>query len=320
MKITEILKNSTKPIFSLEILPPPKGQSIDSLYDSIDIVQDFSPSFINVTYHREEYIYKKLSNNYLERIPVRRRPGTVGICAAINNRYKINTVPHLICGGFSKAETENALIDFNYLGIHNILALRGDAIKTESAFVPHPDGNKHAIDLVKQIANMNQGIYLSDEVETPKPTNFCIGVAGYPEKHFESPNIDADINFLKEKVEAGAEYIITQMFFDNTKFYRFVDKCRKMNINVPILPGIKPITIKTHNTILPKLFHIDIPEKLAQKLYACKNNAEAKKIGVEWAIEQCNDLIKNEVQGVHFFSMCRTESIRDIAKEIFKQQ
>jgi methylenetetrahydrofolate reductase (NADPH) len=318
MKVIEHLKKSKSTLFSFEILPPLKGKSIHSIYESIDPLVDFNPSFINVTYHREEYIYKKREGGFLERIPVRKRPGTVGICAAIINKYKIDTVPHLICGGFTKEETENALIDLQFLGIDNVLALRGDAVKSEAAFVPEPGGNEHAIDLVKQIVSMNEGKYLNEEVtDLSTHSSYCIGVAGYPEKHFECPNIKADLKYLKAKVDAGAEYIVTQLFYNNEKYFEYVKLCREMGINVPIIPGIKPISNKKQLQSLPKFFHIEIPETLAEAIDKSKSDNESKEIGVEWTINQCKELIKQGAPCIHFYTMGKSESVRKIAKAIF---
>jgi methylenetetrahydrofolate reductase (NADPH) len=318
MKVSEHLKKAKSTLFSFEILPPLKGKSIHSIYESIDPLIDFSPSFINVTYHREEYIYKKRDGGYLERIPVRKRPGTVGICAAIINKYKIDTVPHLICGGFTKEETENALIDLQFLGIDNILALRGDAVKSESTFMPEPGGNEHAIDLVRQIVSLNEGKYLNEEVtDLSTHSSFCIGIAGYPEKHFECPNIKADLKYLKAKVDAGAEYIVTQLFYNNAKFFEYVKLCRDMGIKVPIIPGIKPLSNKKQLQSLPKFFHIEIPETLAESIDKCKSDNEAKEIGVEWTIMQCKELIKQGAPCIHFYTMGKSESVRKIAKAIF---
>ena len=255
----ELLKTTDKPLFSFEILPPLKGKSIQSIYDGIDPLMEFNPAFVNVTYHREEFIYKKREKGFLEKIAIKKRPGTVGICAAIMNKYNIEAIPHLICGGFTKEETENALIDLNFLGIDNVLALRGDPIKTETHFVPEQGGNRYAVDLVKQIVELNNGNYMDENIENATPTNFSIGVAGYPEKHFESPNMKADIKRLKEKIDAGADYVVTQLFYDNKKFFSFVDACREAGIDVPIVPGIKPIESMRHITFLPKFFNIDLP-------------------------------------------------------------
>ena len=317
MKVIDYIKGAKKPMFSFEILPPLKGKRIESIYEGIEPLMEFDPKFVNVTYHREEYVYKKREKGYLEKISIRKRPGTVGICAAIMNKYNIEAVPHLICGGFSKEETENALIDLSFLGINNVLALRGDAIKTEATFNPDPDGHEYAVDLVKQIKSMNEGKFMDDELQNPEPTEFCIGVAGYPEKHFEAMNLKSDLKHLKEKVDSGAEYIVTQMFFNNEKYFEFVDKCRAMDINVPIVPGIKPIATLRHITFLPKFFHIDLPDALADELENCKTNADVKELGIEWAIKQSQELIKKGAPGIHFYTMSKSEAVRRIAKEVF---
>jgi len=280
MKVIDHLTNSKDTLFSFEILPPLKGKSIQSIFDGIDPLMEFNPKFINVTYHREEYIYIERENGLLEKIAIRKRPGTVGICAAIMNKYNVDAVPHLICGGFSKEETENALIDLQFLGIDNVLALRGDSIKTESAFRPHKDGHAYAVDLINQISEMNSGNYIVDDVQLEQ-TDFCIGTAGYPEKHFESMNMTTDLHYLKGKVDAGAEYIVTQMFFDNQKYFEFVKACREIGITVPIIPGIKPIKNLNHITFLPKFFKIDFPNDLSRALLTCKDNKAVEQVGIE---------------------------------------
>ncbi|MBL7856437.1 MAG: methylenetetrahydrofolate reductase [NAD(P)H] [Cyclobacteriaceae bacterium] len=318
MKVTEHLKLAGgKTLFTIEILPPLKGENIKVLFDNIDPLMEFKPPFIDVTYHREEYVYKKKENGLLEKRSTRKRPGTVGICAAIQNKYKVDTVPHIICGGFNKEETENALIDLHFLGIDNVLALQGDAIKTESRFNPDPEGHKYASDLLQQVVDMNKGIYLDDDMQSATPTNFCIGVAGYPEKHFSAPNLKTDLKYLKLKVDLGAEYIVTQMFFDNLKYFEFVDKCREAGINVPIIPGIKPITSKGQTTILPKTFHIDLPEELADEVEKCKDNAAVKEVGIQWCVQQSKELIKKGVPTLHFYSMGKSDPIYRIARELF---
>lgn len=318
MKVTEHLARANgKTLFTIEVLPPLKGENIRTLFDHIDPLMEFKPPFIDVTYHREEYVYKKKENGLLEKQSVRKRPGTVGICAAIQNNYKVDTVPHIICGGFTKEETENALIDLHFLGINNVLLLQGDAIKNEPRFVPEPNGHRYASDLLEQVACMNKGQYLDDELEHTAPTDFCIGVAGYPEKHFYAPNLKTDLKYLKLKVDLGAGYIVTQMFFDNKKYFEFVDKCREAGINVPIIPGLKPITSKGQLNVLPKTFHIDIPEDLADEVERCKDNAAAKEVGVKWAIEQSRELIKHGVPTLHFYSMGKSDPIFRIAKELF---
>lgn len=318
MKVTEHLaKAQGKTLFSIEILPPLKGQSIEYIFAGIDPLMDFNPSFIDVTYHREEFLYKKRPDGSLLKKSVKKRPGTVGICAALKNKYSVDPVPHIICGGFSKEETENALIDLNFLGIDNVLALRGDSIKNEPSFIPEPDGNAYATDLVKQVKAMNEGRYLEDELENAVKTNFCIGVAGYPEKHFEAPNLKSDLKYLKEKVDAGAEYIVTQMFFDNTKFFDFVEKCRQAGINIPIIPGIKPITGRKQTTVLPRIFHIDLPEALQDEIDNCKDDRLVKEIGIEWAIQQCKELVAKKVPCLHFYTMGTSEATKRIAQAVY---
>ncbi len=316
MKVTYHIKSYKETLFSFEILPPLKGKSIQSIYDGIDPLMEFKPKFVNVTYHREEYIYKERENGLLEKIAIRKRPGTVGICAAIMNKYQVDAVPHLICGGFSKEETENALIDLQFLGIDNVLALRGDSIKTESNFRPHKDGHTYAEDLIKQITEMNNGVYLMDDV-TLEPTDFCIGAAGYPEKHFEAMNLQTDLHYLKAKVAAGAEYIVTQMFFDNEKYFAFVKACRDIGINVPIIPGLKPIKSMNHISFLPKFFHIDYPEELSTELLKCKNNQEVEAVGLEWGIHQSKQLKEAGVPCIHYYTMSNSSMVKAIAKEIF---
>jgi methylenetetrahydrofolate reductase (NADPH) len=318
MKVTEHLSRANgKTLFTIEILPPLKGENIESLFANIDPLMEFKPPFIDVTYHREEYVYKTKENGLLEKSTTRKRPGTVGICAAIQNKYKVDTVPHIICGGFTKEETENALIDLHFLGIDNVLVLQGDAIKTESRFIPEPGGHHYASELLQQVVAMNQGRYLDDTLQNPTPTNFCIGVAGYPEKHYCAPNLTTDLKYLKLKVDLGANSVVTQMFFDNKKYFDFVARCREIGINVPIIPGIKPITSKAQTTVLPKVFHIDIPEDLADAIDKCKNNAEAKEVGIEWCIQQSRELIKYGVPTLHFYSMGKSDPIYRIAKELF---
>ncbi|MFM7486173.1 MAG: methylenetetrahydrofolate reductase, partial [Cytophagales bacterium] len=296
MKVIDHIKNANgKTLFSIEILPPLKGENIRTLFDNIDPLMEFKPPFIDVTYHREEYVFKKKENGLLEKSTTRKRPGTVGICAAIQNHYKVDTVPHIICGGFSREETENALIDLHFLGVDNVLVLQGDAIKTESRFVAEPDGHRYASELLEQVKKMNDGMYLDEDLDKPSPTNFCIGVAGYPEKHFNAPNLKTDLKYLKLKVDLGAEYIVTQMFFNNQAYFDFVDKCREIGINIPIIPGIKPITAKGQLTVLPKIFNIDIPEELTDAIHACKDNAAAKQVGIEWCVAQSKELMKRGV-------------------------
>jgi methylenetetrahydrofolate reductase (NADPH) len=316
MKVIDHLNEAKSTLFSFEILPPLKGKSIQSIFDGIDPLMEFKPKYINVTYHREEYIFKERNNGLLEKIAIRKRPGTVGICAAIMNKYQVDAVPHLICGGFSKEETENALIDLQFLGIDNVLALRGDSIKTESAFRPHTEGHSYAVDLIKQVVEMNSGKYITEDFQL-EPTNYCIGTAGYPEKHFEAMNLSTDLQYLKAKVDAGAEYIVTQMFFDNQKYFEFVDACRAIGITVPIIPGIKPIKTLNHTTFLPKLFHIDYPEALAKELLKCKDNEAVKHLGIEWGIQQSKELKAQNVPGIHYYTMSNSDEVKAIASQVF---
>ena len=262
MTLTDILQQPDHSRFSIELLPPLKGQHIDSIYQTMDALMPFNPAFVDVTYHREEYVYREVGPGLLQKRTVRKRPGTVGICAALMNRYQVETVPHIICGGFSVEETENALIDLDFVGVRNVLALRGDAIRSEGRFKPESDGHAYAIHLVDQIVDLNKGIYLDPDLKNTTATDFCIGVAGYPEKHFEAPNPDSDLRWLKQKVDHGASYIITQMFFDNDRYFEFVDRCRAHDINVPIIPGLKPLTTAKQLSILPQVFHVDLPEDL----------------------------------------------------------
>ncbi|RDC65213.1 methylenetetrahydrofolate reductase [NAD(P)H] [Adhaeribacter pallidiroseus] len=317
MKVTEHIANATKTLFSFEILPPVKGTSIQSIYNGIDPLMEFKPPFINVTYHREEYVFKERENGLLEKISIRKRPGTVGICSAIMHKYNVDAVPHIICGGFSREETENALMDLNFLGIDNVLVLRGDSIKTETQFRPHPDGHAYASDLLKQICDLNNGNYLDEDIANPVPTNFCAGVAGYPEKHSEAPNLEIDLKYLKMKVDMGAQYIITQMFFDNQKYFNFVKACREHGINVPIIPGIKPLTVKNQLRMLPNLFHIDIPNDLVQAIDSAPTPQAVRQVGIEWATQQCKELVQFGVPCLHFYTMSKSEATAAIAKEIF---
>lgn len=318
MKVADHLKNANgKTLFTIEILPPLKGENIKTLFGHIDPLMEFKPPFIDVTYHREEYVFKKRENGLLEKTTTRKRPGTVGICAAIQNHYKVDTVPHIICGGFSKEETENALIDLHFLGVDNVLVLQGDGIKGEGRFAPEPDGHRFASELLVQVDNMNKGIYLDDTLQDPNPSAFCIGVAGYPEKHFAAPNMKTDLKYLKLKVDLGAEYIVTQMFFDNQKYFDFVKSCREIGITVPIIPGIKPITTKAQASILATTFHIDIPEDLADEVEQCADNKAVKEVGIKWAVQQSKELIKFGVPTLHFYSMGKSDPIYRIAKELF---
>jgi len=317
MHVTAHLAKAKDTLVSFEILPPLKGKTITSIYDHLDPLMEFKPSWINVTYHRSETIFKKKTDGTFEKVDVRKRPGTVGICAAIMNHYNIDAVPHIICGGFTKRETEDALIDLQFLGIDNALILRGDAAKNESSFEPEPGGNKYAIDLLKQVGQLNQGIYLDEDILNGGKTDFCMGVAGYPEKHFESPNFEIDLIKTKEKVDAGADYIMTQMFFNNQKFLDYVQACRDMGITLPIIPGLKPITNKKQLTILPRIFHVDIPTDLSNAINKCKTDAECEQVGTEWLIQQSKELKAAGVPVLHYYTLGKPKVIRDVCQQIF---
>jgi methylenetetrahydrofolate reductase (NADPH) len=316
MKVIDHINQAKNSLISFEVLPPLKGKGINAIYDHLDPLMEFKPSWINVTYHRSETMFKKKSDGTFEKVEVRKRPGTVGICAAIMNHYQIDAVPHLICGGFSKRETEDALIDLNFLGIDNVLVLRGDAAKNEASFEPHPDGNRYALDLLKQVSNLNNGIYQEEDIKNGGKTSFCMGVAGYPEKHFEAPNLDTDISYLKAKVDSGAEYIMTQMFFNNQKFFEFVKLCRGNGIEVPIIPGLKPITNKKQLNILPKIFHVDIPADLSNAIDKAKTDDDVEKIGTEWLIQQSKDLRKFGVPVLHYYTLGKPKVIFNVVKEL----
>ena len=316
MKITSHISEATKTLISFEVLPPLKGKSITSIYDHLDPLMEFNPSWINVTYHRSETAFKKRKDGSFEKVEVRKRPGTVGICAAIMNHYKIDAVPHIICGGFTKRETEDALIDLNFLGIDNVLVLRGDAAKNEVSFESESDGHRYGIDLLKQVVDLNNGIYIDEDIRDGGKTKFCIGVAGYPEKHFEAPNLEIDLKHLKEKVDAGAEYIMTQMFFDNEKFFAFVKTCRENGIQVPIIPGLKPITSKKQLSVLPRIFHVDIPTDLSNEILKCRTDGDCEIVGTEWLIQQCRELRTFGVPVLHYYTLGKPHVIHNVVKEL----
>lgn len=318
MKITEHIKNANgKPLFSFEILPPLKGEHIQSIFNNIDPLMEFKPPFIDVTYHREEYIFNEMPNGLLQKKVVRKRPGTVGICAAIQNKYQIDAVPHILCGGFTKEDTENFLIDLDFLGINNVMALRGDAVKSETYFKSEKEGHEYASNLVSQVNNLNNGIYLDDALENNSKTDFCIGVAAYPEKHMEAPSMESDIHFLKQKIRNGATYIVTQMFFDNQKYLEFVKRCRKEGITIPIIPGLKPIATKKQLNIIPQRFHVDLPDALVREVIKCKDNSQVREVGIEWCIQQSKELIKENASILHYYSMGKSDNIQKIAASVF---
>jgi len=318
MKITEHIKKANgRSLFSFEVIPPKKGNNIQELYNNIDPLMEFKPPFIDVTTSREEYVYIHKENGLLDRKITRMRPGTVGICAAIKHKYDVDTVPHVLCGGFTKEETEYVLVDCQYLGIDNVMALRGDAMSHQKYFEPNEDGNRYAADLVRQIQDLNSGKYLHNVIETDYKSNFCIGVAGYPEKHLESPSLQTDLKHLKEKVDAGADYVVTQMFFDNQKYFQFVEAAKVAGIHVPIIPGIKPIAVKRHLQLLPQVFRIDLPETLISAVESCKTNKDVRQVGVEWAIQQSKELMDAGVPVLHYYSMGKSDNIKEIASAIF---
>jgi methylenetetrahydrofolate reductase (NADPH) len=318
MKVTKhIEKAKGNTLFSFEIIPPQKGKSIQELYDNIDPLMEFNPPFIDVTTSREEFVYIDKGNGLLDKKLTRMRPGTLGICASIKHKYDVDTIPHVLCGGFTKEETEYLLVDCHYLGIDNVMALRGDAMKEEKYFMPKNGGNNYAVDLVKQIKQLNDGKYLHDLIDVDNKSDFCIGVAGYPEKHLESPSLQSDLKRLKEKVDAGADYVVTQMFFDNSKYFEFVEKARAIGITIPIIPGIKPIAVKKHMQLLPQIFRVDLPEDLINAIEKSTSVAEVKAVGIEWAIQQSLELKKAGVPVLHYYSMGKSENIRQIAKAVF---
>ncbi|MEL7271227.1 MAG: methylenetetrahydrofolate reductase [NAD(P)H] [Bacteroidota bacterium] len=317
MKITEhIAQAKGETLFSFEIIPPVKGRSIQELYDNIDPLMEFNPPFIDVTTSREEYVYID-RDGLLDKKLTRMRPGTLGICASIKHKYDVDTVPHVLCGGFTKEETEYLLVDCHYLGIDNVMALRGDAMREEKYFEATRGGHLFASDLVKQIHGLNEGKYLHEVIETDNCADFCVGVAGYPEKHMEAPSLKTDLKRLKEKVELGANYVVTQMFFDNKKYFEFVDAARDMGIDVPIIPGIKPIAVKKHLQLLPQVFRVDIPEELIEAVEGCKNNKEVRQVGVEWCIAQSKELKAAGVPVLHYYSMGKSDNIKAIAQAVF---
>ena len=316
MKVIDHINEAKDTLISFEVLPPLKGKGIGALYKHLDPLMEYKPAFINVTYHRSEHVFKKNVDGSFQKIVIRKRPGTESICAAIMNKYNVDTVPHLICGGFSVNDTEDALINLHYLGIDNVLVLRGDAAKNETAFEPEPGGHKYASDLLKQVVNLNAGVYLEDELRDSHKTKFCIGVAGYPEKHFESPNMEADLDYLKKKVDAGADYIITQMFFDNAKFFAFEKACRAIGITVPIIPGLKPVYTKKQLTILPKTFSIELPSDLSNAVAQCKTDEDVEKIGTEWLLAQSKELKKAGVQVLHYYTLGRPLMIAEVVKNL----
>ncbi|HOX74630.1 MAG TPA: methylenetetrahydrofolate reductase [NAD(P)H] [Bacteroidales bacterium] len=317
MSVIEKLRNARGPLFTFELLPPLKGHSIEKIYSTIDRLVEFQPAYINFTSHRNEITYKERPDGLLERKVTRLRPGTIALAAAVKYKYNLTVVPHILCGGFTKEETENVLIEMNFLNIDDVLALRGDPQRGSRVFIPEKDGHRYTHELVTQIANMNKGKYLEESLEETSPANFCIGVAGYPEKHSEAPNMQTDIENLKRKIDAGAHYIVTQMFFDNEKYFRFRDDCRKAGIEVPIIAGLKPISALNDIKMLPQTFHIDLPNDLVSEVRKCKTDQEAREAGIEWATMQSKELIKAGAPGLHYYTLGRSDNIARIVRASF---
>lgn len=317
MKVIEIIKEAKSTVFSFELLPPLKGNDVSRLYKTIESLTEFDPKYINITTHRDEVEFKEQKDGSIVKRTVRKRPGTVAIAASIQHRYGIPVVPHILCGGFTKSETEHVLIDLNFMGIDNVLALRGDGVKGQHVFKPTENGHKNATELVSQIKDLGNGKYLDQDLKNNTPLDFCVGVAGYPEKHFEAPNMKQDMAYLKQKVDGGADYIVTQMFFDNRVYYDFVDKCRAAGITIPIIPGIKPINMVNQLTVLPKIFSIDLPQELSLELAKCKNNEEARRVGTEWAIYQSKDLVGHNVPSLHIYTYGVSDNVKEIVKAAF---
>jgi len=316
MTVIEHINQAKDTLVSFEILPPLKGKGIAAIYEHLDPLMEFKPAYINVTYHRSEHIFKKNADGSFEKVVIRKRPGTEAICASIMNRYNVDTVPHLICGGFSVQDTEDALLTLSYLGIDNVLVIRGDAAKNETAFEPDPRGHKYAIDLLKQIINLNNGVYLEEELKSTNKTKFSVGVAGYPEKHFEAPNMQTDLLYLKQKVDAGADYIVTQMFFDNKKFFAFEKQCREIGITVPIIPGLKPVTTKKQLMVIPRTFYVDIPSDLSNEILKCRDDSEVEKIGTEWLLVQSKELKAAGIPVLHYYTLGKPHVVVNVVKNL----
>lgn len=317
MKVVDLIKNMGKTAFSFEVLPPLKGTGIEKLYQAVDTLLEFNPQYINITTHRSEYVYKELGNGLFERTRLRRRPGTVAVAAALHNRYHITTVPHILCSGFSREDIEYVLLDLQFLNITDILILRGDKAKHESTFIPEPNGPLHALELIGQVNDFNRGVFVDGSPIKVTNTPFSFGVACYPEKHEEAPNLEQDIYWLKKKVEAGAEYAVTQLFYDNRKYFRFVERVRQEGIDIPIIPGIKPFRKLSQLSVIPKTFKVDIPQELALEALKCRTEEETEALGVEWCIHQCKELMAHGVPSIHFYSVGAIESIKQVAKVIY---
>lgn len=317
MSVIDIIRESKRPLFTFELLPPLKGHSIERIYTAIDRLIEYDPAYINFTSHRNEIVFRERPDGLLEKRVVRLRPGTVALAAAVKYKYNIPVVPHILCGGYTREETENVLIEMKFLGIDDVLALRGDPQKGSRSFIPEKNGHTFTYELVQQISNMNRGIYLEDTLVNAEPANFCIGVAGYPEKHFEAANAQIDLENLKKKVDSGASYVVTQMFFDNSRFFRFREDCIKAGIDVPIIPGIKPVSALNDIKLLPQTFHIDLPSELFTEVKKCKTDEEAREVGIEWTTMQSRELISKGVPGIHYYTLGRSDNIARIVKASF---
>lgn len=317
MRVVDLIKHPSKTAFSFEVLPPLKGTSIDKLYAQVDRLMDFDPQYINITTHRTEYVYRETKEGLYERRPLRRRPGTVSVAAALHNRYGITTVPHIVCSGFSREDTEYELLDLQFLNITDLLVLRGDKAKHEASFTPHPGGHEHAIGLMEQINRFNRGEFEDGSPVLMTRTPFSYGVACYPEKHEESPNPEQDLYWLRKKMEAGAEYAVTQLFYDNAKYLDFVERARQAGITIPIIPGIKPIRKREHLRMLPKTFHVDIPQPLAMEALKCTTDEQMEELGIEWCAAQCKELMEHGVPSIHFYTVGAVESVRRVAEKIY---
>lgn len=317
MKVIDLINNNTQTAFSFELLPPIKGTGIEKLYHDIDLLREFDPKYINITTHRSEYVYKDLGNGLYQRNRLRRRPGTVAVAAAIRNKYDITVVPHILCSGFTREDTEYELLDLQFLGITDLLVLRGDKAKHESLFTPEPEGHAHAIDLEAQINDFNRGIFIDGSEMKITKTPFSYGVACYPEKHEEAPNQESDLYWLKRKVEMGAEYAVTQLFYDNTKYFDFMKRAREAGITVPIIPGIKPFKRKAQLSVIPKTFKVDIPEALVREVEKCQDDSQVQQVGIEWCVNQCRELMAHGVPSIHFYSIGATDSICEVARQIY---
>ena len=318
MKVIDILNSSQKPFASFELVPPLKGSDVSRLYDSIDPLMQFQPPFINITCHRDEVEYVPNGDGSYRKMTLAKRPSTIAIVAAIMRRYpNLEIVPHVICGGASQSRVESELLDLHFLGIQNVVALRGDAIPGQRFFIPEPDGFSHSSELVAMIRHLNNGQYLDPTVKNGLSTDFCVGVAAYPEKHFEAANLDVDIQHLKQKVEAGADYIVTQMFFDNQQYFRFLDRLREAGITVPVIPGLKPISSQRQIDLLPRSFHIDIPQALVNEINKAKTADAVYQVGIEWAIEQSRDLLAHGAPAIHYYTMAKPDNVCQIVEKVF---